>query len=104
MNLILNAREAMLPGGGTLTIGAGSTENSVIITVGDTGCGIDSENFDRIFESFFTTKTGDSDSERTGAGLGLAFCKRVIDAHKGSISVDSQPGKGTTFRVALPKG
>jgi signal transduction histidine kinase len=102
MNLILNAREAMLPAGGILTIAAENEGDSVTITVSDTGCGIDRGDLGKIFDAFFTTKTAESEAKRTGAGLGLAFCKRVVDSHEGSITVDSEPGKGTRFRITLP--
>ena len=110
MNLILNAREAMSAGaggrGGVLTISAGKDDDSSVwLTVSDTGCGIATENLVRVFEPFFTTKTGDgkSQSKRHGAGLGLAFCKRVVEDHDGAIRVESEPGKGTAFRIRLPR-
>ena len=102
MNLILNAREAMLPRGGALTIGAETSDDSVAISVADTGSGISPENMDKIFEPFFTTRTVESESERNGAGLGLAFCRRVIDSHDGAIRVESEPGNGTKFVITLP--
>jgi len=103
MNLILNAREAMLPKGGKLTIRAGQSHDSVMIEVADTGCGIEPDNLAKIFQPFFTTKDNKSKSERPGAGLGLAFCKKVVDGHNGIISVESEPGRGTTFKIILPK-
>lgn len=102
MNIILNARDAMTPAGGTLTIIAETDSRSVRINVSDNGGGIDRENLDKIFEPFFTTKTSDSAVKRVGAGLGLAFCKRVIEAHNGYISAKSEPGSGTTFSILLP--
>lgn len=102
MNLILNAREAMLDRGGILTVAARRMEDSVRTEVRDTGIGIERRHMARIFEPFFTTKTTESDAPRTGAGLGLAFCKRVIDSHNGIITVDSEVGQGTTFRITLP--
>lgn len=102
MNLILNAREAMLQRGGMLTIAARRLDESIRIEVRDSGCGIARDQLQRIFEPFFTTKTEASDAARTGAGLGLAFCRRVIDSHDGAISVDSEVGCGTTFRITLP--
>ena len=102
MNLILNAREAMLPQGGKMTISASQTQDSVIIEVADTGCGIEPENLAKIFQPFFTTKLKESKSERPGAGLGLAFCKKVVDRHNGVISVESEPGCGTKFKIILP--
>ncbi len=104
MNLILNAREAMLPGGGALKIAASEEEKSVLLTVADTGKGIAKENIENIFKPFFTTKTRKSDSVAcSGSGVGLAFCKRIIDAHQGEISVTSQLGQGATFQIRLPK-
>ncbi len=102
MNLILNAREAMAPKGGTLTIGARQDTDSVRIEIADTGCGIQRCDLAKIFQPFFSTKTESAQAARHGAGLGLAFCKRVVEAHNGAISVDSKPGCGTTFRITLP--
>lgn len=104
MNLILNARDAMLPRGGILSIKATESRDSVQVKVGDTGCGIEQGDMKKIFESFFTTKTErNSVSQHSGSGLGLAFCKKIIDAHGGCISVESQPDKGSTFTITLPK-
>ncbi|MHC4169029.1 MAG: sensor histidine kinase [Planctomycetota bacterium] len=104
MNLILNARDAMLPAGGVLTIDATERTGSVEITVADTGTGIEPANIENIFDMFFTTKANKrSAAENSGAGLGLAFCKMIIEKHKGSISVESEPGTGSTFRISLPK-
>jgi signal transduction histidine kinase len=104
MNLILNARDAMLPRGGVLTIRAAEKVDTVVIEVADTGEGIDPADLTNIFETFFTTKTDkESPSEYSGAGIGLAFCKMIIDRHEGCISVESKPGHGSTFKIALPK-
>jgi signal transduction histidine kinase len=104
MNLILNARDAMLPQGGVLTIRAAETGDVVGIEVADTGGGIDPADLTNIFETFYTTKTDkDSPAEYSGAGIGLAFCKMIIDGHQGSISVESKPGHGSTFKIVLPK-
>jgi signal transduction histidine kinase len=104
MNLILNARDAMLPGGGVLTLTAAENKQDIKIEVRDTGCGIESKDLENIFDSFFSTKTdAKSASKKTGYGLGLAFCAKVIDAHEGSISVQSKGGHGTTFTIILPK-
>ncbi len=104
MNLILNAREAMLNGGGVLTIEAQTTIDAVEIEVRDTGCGIAADDLENIFEPFFTTK-GDKqpEAQRLGSGLGLAFCKQVVEEHRGCISVESEPAKGTSFKIILPK-
>ena len=104
MNLILNARDAMLPRGGILTVKANQKSDAVEIEVSDTGEGIEPTVLNNIFDSFFTTKTNkNSSSEYSGAGLGLAFCKKIITEHKGLISVESRPAKGTKFKIKLPK-
>jgi two-component system NtrC family sensor kinase len=104
MNLILNARDAMLPRGGVLTIKAGQTSDTIEIEVSDTGEGIESDNLKNVFETFFTTKTDNkSESEYSGTGLGLAFCKKIVDKHKGCISVESEHASGSKFKITLPK-
>lgn len=112
MNLILNARDAMLPRGGVLTIKANDTTNTVQIEITDTGCGIEQADLKKIFEPFFTTKVDPrlrreaskkSPSKRPGAGLGLAFVKKIVDAHGGAISVESRPARGSSFKITLPK-
>jgi len=103
MNLILNSRDAMmLERGGVLTIEAGRAGDFVKILVRDTGCGINSRDIDRIFEPFFTTKKGDGWRQGSGTGLGLAFCRTVVESHKGELSVKSEPGHGTEFEIKLP--
>lgn len=101
MNLVLNAREAMLNNGGRLTIAAEEKDVSVLLKVSDTGCGIECHNIKRIFEPFFTMKNQKSPGE-SGTGLGLCFCKRVIENHGGIISVESEPHEGTIFKISLP--
>jgi len=104
MNLILNAREAMLPRGGVLAIKAKETTDAVHIELNDTGCGIEQADLKKIFEPFFTTKVNKkSPSKRPGAGLGLAFVKKIVDAHGGTISVESRPARGSSFKITLPK-
>ena len=104
MNLILNAREAMLPRGGVLAVRAAEKTDTVEIEVTDTGDGIEQADLQNIFETFFTTKTDrKSPDEYSGAGLGLAFCRMIMDEHGGSISVESIPTNGSKFRIALPK-
>lgn len=100
MNLILNARDAMLENGGILTIKAEQSDENVQIRVFDTGCGIETANLQNIFEAFFTTKSG---RESSSAGLGLAFCKRIVDSHNGCISVESARPGATVFKITLPK-
>jgi signal transduction histidine kinase len=101
MNLILNAREAMLGKGGTLTIRATELNAQTQIEILDTGCGILPEYENRVFDPFFTTKTSEKYG-RTGNGLGLSFCKRIIEEHGGAIYFESKPDSGTTFSVRLP--
>jgi signal transduction histidine kinase len=106
MNLILNARDAMLPRGGVLTIKAEETNDTIEIEVSDTGDGIESDNLKNVFETFFTTKSDNnstSETEYSGTGLGLAFCKKIVDEHKGCISVESEPSSGSKFTITLPK-
>jgi two-component system NtrC family sensor kinase len=122
MNLILNARDAMLPRGGVLTVKAAEKADVVEIKVSDTGGGIAPSDLSHIFDAFFTTKNGARKDEGTmdesslipqpasggsrthsGAGLGLAFCKMIIDGHDGCISVESTPGQGSSFRITLPQ-
>ncbi len=99
LNLIFNAIDAM-PKGGTLFIKGGEDETTgfIWLEVTDIGQGIDSENLQHIFEPFFTTKTAGK-----GVGLGLAMVYGIIHEHQGVIEVESTPGKGTTFRMKLPK-
>jgi len=97
LNLISNAKDAM-PEGGELAISTHGNGKQIRIQVADTGMGIKAENLDKIFETFFTTKT---DSVK-GVGLGLSVCYGFIKDHGGDIQVESQPGVGTTFTVILP--
>jgi len=104
MNLILNARQAMLPRGGVLTIRADEKNDAVEVEIKDTGYGIKPADLECIFDPFFTTKNDkNSSSELSGAGLGLAFCKRVVEGHDGLISVESKPAHGSKFKIILPK-
>ncbi len=104
MNLILNAREAMLPGGGILKVTATADTSYVEIAVRDTGSGIAPENMGNIFQPFFTTKNGkDRPADGSGSGVGLAFCRRIVEAHGGEITVESKLGQGSTFTVRLPQ-
>lgn len=105
MNLVLNARDAMLPGGGALRVSATADAEHVDLIVSDTGTGITPENLKNIFRPFFTTKIGKDRpaGSSSGSGVGLAFCRRIVDAHSGEITVQSQMGQGSTFTVRLPR-
>jgi signal transduction histidine kinase/CheY-like chemotaxis protein len=95
VNMVLNAVDAM-PMGGQLTLSAEDFENSVVISITDTGTGMAPEIRSRIFDPFFTTKG------RAGMGLGLAVGFGVIRRHEGTITVHSEVSRGTTFRITLP--
>ena len=94
LNLAGNAQEAMSEGG-RLTVGARHADGHLEISFADTGAGMGEELLAKIFEPLFTTKA-------KGTGLGLAVCQKVVQAHGGSIRVQSAPGRGSTFTVVLP--
>jgi signal transduction histidine kinase len=94
INMISNAAQAMSDGG-RLEIATRTEDGCIVTEFKDNGCGISEENLGKLFEPLFTTKA-------KGIGLGLAVSKRLIEAHRGTIEVESQVGKGTTFRVKLP--
>jgi signal transduction histidine kinase len=95
-NLIINGMQAMEGAeGGRLTVGLTSEDGRARVRISDTGRGIAPENVSQIFEPYFSTK-------ETGTGLGLAIAKKSVEDHGGTISVESRPGEGTTFTVALP--
>lgn len=101
-NVIHNAIEAM-PDGGKLTIGLAPIENGYRVSVTDTGCGILKEELERIFEPFYSTKTGDAaGGASTRAGLGLAVAHGILQVLGGTISVQSTIGLGSTFEIRVP--
>jgi two-component system, NtrC family, sensor kinase len=102
LNLVTNARDAMKPHGGTLTIGLCEREGAIEIRVGDTGCGIPAAIRDKIFEPFVTTKGALGGSQTPGTGLGLSVSYGIVRDHGGELLVDSVVGAGTTMTVRLP--
>ncbi|MDR2705334.1 MAG: sensor histidine kinase [Planctomycetaceae bacterium] len=103
LNLLINARQAM-PNGGRIVLKISYDEENEMIdfVVRDYGCGIPTDKLPRIFDRFYTTKSGPDESGKGGSGLGLASCKSIIEQHKGLIRVESTEGKGTAFIVKLP--
>lgn len=95
LNLVINAQQAM-PGGGQIVVltryGGGA---EVAVDLIDTGSGMDDATLDKLFSAFFSMKKG-------GSGLGLATTRKIIEAHGGTISVQSEPGCGTQFTITLP--
>ena len=98
-NLILNALQSMSEGG-KLKIGTRPVfideEEYLEIQVNDDGCGIEEENFDNLFDPFYTTK-------EKGTGLGLAIVNKIVENHQGRIKIESKPGEGTSCMVLLPR-
>jgi two-component system, NtrC family, sensor kinase len=101
LNLLINAAHAISPGAVERNeiqlVARVEDAQRVTVEVRDTGCGIPADKLEHIFEPFFTTKPVGQ-----GSGLGLSVCQRIISSHGGDISVESEVGRGTTFRVSLP--
>lgn len=90
-NLVANAVEAM-PSGGRLTVSTSPKDNQIVMTISDTGVGIGPEGQQRLFEPFYTTK-------ESGVGLGLLMVRKIVEAHQGSIEIESRPREGATVRL-----
>jgi signal transduction histidine kinase len=97
LNLLENAIQAIERDKGHIWIKSMRGNDSVKIIIRDDGCGISDENKANLFKPFFTTKA-------SGSGIGLAFCKDVLKAHRGDIIAESQEGEGTSFTITLPLG
>jgi signal transduction histidine kinase len=97
LNLLKNAVEALGPRGGTIRVRAAREAEHVSIRIGDDGQGIAPEIRERLFEPFFTTKDAAG-----GTGLGLAICQRIVDDHGGTLTLESEEGRGAEFIVRLP--
>jgi len=95
LNLLVNAGQAMPSGGRLVVVAERDGTDHIRVDVEDTGCGIPEDALQRIFSPFFTTK-------RDGSGLGLPVTQRIIEDHKGTLRLESQPGKGTRFTLRLP--
>lgn len=95
LNIIINAIEAMAPGKGILTITTRRNQDKAQVQISDNGMGIPEEKLSRLFDPFYTNKA-------KGTGLGLTSTQNILLNHKGTIHVDSEPGKGTTFTITLP--
>jgi signal transduction histidine kinase len=94
LNLVLNAQQAM-PQGGQLVVRTYGTKDGVALDLIDTGCGMDEKTRGQVFHAFFSTKPG-------GSGLGLPTARKIVEAHGGEISLQSEPGRGTQFTITLP--
>jgi two-component system sensor histidine kinase PilS (NtrC family) len=96
-NLVRNATEAITAGAGTVVVRARADGEQVVVEVEDDGPGIPADQLGRIFDPFFTTK-------KRGTGLGLATCHGIVAEHGGTLTVESAPGKGSKFVMAIPRG
>jgi len=94
LNLVINSQQAM-PTGGQLVISTEATPRGVALHLIDTGCGMDVRTREKIFDAFYTTKSG-------GSGLGLPIARKIVESHGGQMRVDSEPGRGTQFTIELP--
>lgn len=103
LNMMTNARQAM-PQGGELLLKLvhDAATNSVELTIRDSGSGISQEHLPKIFDRYYSTKSGPDETGKGGTGVGLATCKEIIDAHQGRIRVESSLGRGTAFIIRLP--
>lgn len=96
LNILGNARQVMPSGGRVRVSSRAGMGGEVVVEIADTGPGIPADTIEKIFEPFFSKRAG-------GTGLGLAIARQMVDNHSGRIEVDSQPGRGTTFRIRLPR-
>ena len=102
LNMLTNARDAMLPGGGTLTVEVREDGDDLVIVFSDTGCGVPEHIRDKLFEPFVTTKGALGGGEMSGTGLGLSVSYGIVRNHGGTIELETEVGKGSTFTVRLP--
>ncbi len=103
LNLLINARQAMPRGGQILVRVAFDRQSQMLdLVVRDSGSGMAPETLRKIFDPYFTTKSGPDATGKGGTGLGLSMCRDIIEAHQGRIRVESTPGRGTAFTLKLP--
>jgi signal transduction histidine kinase len=94
INLLQNAMQSM-PEGGTITVASAGRDGNLLLSISDTGVGIQESEKEMIFNPFYTSRPG-------GTGLGLSLANRIIEAMSGNISVESKVGQGSTFTLMLP--
>ena len=94
LNLFINAQQAM-SNGGELIIRTAKQKKDAVIQISDTGSGIAADKLPKIFDAYYSSRPH-------GSGLGLPTAKKIVEAHNGTIAVDSEPGKGTSFTIKLP--
>jgi len=95
LNLMINANQAMMASGGEMILRASRGEGEAFIDVIDTGPGIEPAEVERIFQAYYSRKAG-------GSGLGLAMTRRIVEEHGGKVTVESELGKGSDFRLHFP--
>lgn len=96
MNILVNARQVLRAGGRVVLRSRPSGAGEVLVEIADDGPGMSPETAERIFDPFFSQRAG-------GTGLGLAIAKLMVEQHRGAIELDTEPGRGTTFRIRLPR-
>jgi len=102
LDMVINARDAMLPKGGKLEICVKQVDENLEVSFSDTGRGIEEKNLAKLFKPFYTTKGPLGGSTIPGTGLGLYVSYAIIQRYKGRIEVESRVGRGTTFTIKLP--
>jgi signal transduction histidine kinase len=96
INLLMNANDA-IKDSGNIYVATSQNDSHIKITISDDGCGMDQSTINKLFDPFFTTK-----EVGEGTGLGLSVSHKIIESHQGSITVDSAPGKGSSFTISIP--
>jgi signal transduction histidine kinase len=103
LNLLTNSRQAMPQGGQVLVrVAEDPAAGTIDLTVRDTGSGIPASELPKIFDRYYTTKSGPDSTGKGGTGLGLSACKEIVERHGGRVRVESTVGKGTAFTLKFP--